>query len=261
MNSATPGKISQRDRRLASLLNWAPWISFLALSLPVPAIFLVLFSMTSSSESAAIYLLLTLVSLGLGSLVGLLMVILLLIYRRRWLRQFRDRLAADGITADELRWFTSELTSAERETLREVANKNPVLADAYSETLASRLTATRIIGRARLEELKVERRINRARSITAADTASLLADLEADHERLKELRGEATVRLAEARAQLQMIEASASRTLNQAEIDLMLQRLTNSQEHLPLSVEMARLEEEALREVDVLARNEMRPDE
>jgi hypothetical protein len=58
-----------------------------------------------------------------------------------------------------------------------------------------------------------------------------------------------------------MIEASASRTLNQVEIDLMLRRLTNSQEHLPLSIEMARLEQEALREDDILVRNEMKLDE
>jgi hypothetical protein len=163
----------------------------------------------------------------------------------------RDRLAADGITADEVAWFSAELTSAEREALREITKQNPLLADAYAETLASRLTATRIIARTKGEQLKVERRINRARTIIGADTTSLLEDLESDHRKLEELKWEATGRLAEAKARLQMIEASASRTLNQTDTDLMLRRLTAAQEHLPLSIEMAKLQQEAVREADL----------
>jgi len=92
--------------------------------------------------------------------------------------------------------------------------------------------------------------MNSARAITGADTASLLKDLEADHERLDKVRMEATARLAEAKARLQTIEASASRALNRSETDLMLRRLSASQEHLPLSIEMAKLEQDALREID-----------
>jgi hypothetical protein len=84
-----------------------------------------------------------------------------------------------------------------------------------------------------------------------ADTTSLLQDLESDHRKLEELKREATGRLAEAKARLQIIEASASRTLNQADTDLMLRRLTSAQEHLPLSIEMAKLQQEALREADL----------
>jgi hypothetical protein len=254
MNRDIPGKLTARDETIAHLLKWIPWLSFFLASLPVPTIFLVLFLAATATDSAAIYFLLCLLSLGVGLFVGLLSVIFLLIYRRRWLSRLRDKLAADGITADEVSWFTPELTSAERDTLREIERQNPLLADAYTETLASRLTATRIIAKARGEQLKIERRINRARAIVGADTTSLLSDLDSDHDKVEELTREAAARLAEAKARLQMIEASASRTLNKTETDSMLRRLSAAQEHFPLAIEMAKLEQEAVQEADFQAR-------
>ncbi len=235
---------------IARLLKWLPWLSFFLLTLPAPVVFLALFLTASATDTAAFYLVFAVLSFGIGALVGLLVVLAFFLYRRRWLARLRDRLAEDGITAGEVRWFRSELTSAERKTLDEVQKQNPLLADAYCETLAARLTASRIIARARGERLKVERRMNRARSLLGADTTSLLNDLQADHQQLEALRSEATSRLAEARARLQMIEAAASRTLNQRETDLMLQRLTASQNHFPLAIEMARLEQQMLKEAE-----------
>ena len=129
------------------------------------------------------------------------------------------------------------------------SKKNPLLADAYCETLAARLTATRIIGRARGETLKIERQINRTRHIQGVDTSLLLSDLISDRQRSDALRKEATVRLAETKARLQTIEAAANRKLSQKETDLMLRRLAASQEHFPLALEMASLEQAALREI------------
>jgi hypothetical protein len=244
------GKSAAADERMTKLLNWAPWLSFLMVSLPVPIVFLVLFLAAGTTETAAIYLLLSFVSLGLGLVVGLLVLFSLLFYRRRWQSRFRDRLASDGITAAEVPWFTSELSSEERKTWRELKQKNLLLADAYCETLAARLTATRIIARARGETLRVERQINRTRSIRGVDTTKLLADLLSDRQRSDELRKEATIRLSETKARLQTIEAAANRSLSQTETDVMLRRLTASQEHFPLALEMASLEEAALREID-----------
>jgi hypothetical protein len=173
-----------------------------------------------------------------------------LFYRRRWHGRLRDRLAADGITAAEVPWFASELSSEERKTWSELKQKNPLLADAYCETLAARLTATRIIGRARGETLRIERQINRTRNIHGVDTSTLLKDLNADRQRSEELCKEATVRLSEARARLQTIEAAANRRLSRSETDLMLRRLAASQEHFPLALEMASLEEESLLEIE-----------
>jgi len=134
-------KLSKRDATLAQLLKVAPWITVIVTSLPGPLLFLFLFLTTSATDSAALYLLLAGLSLAVGFAVGLLIAAILLIYRRRWLAKLRDRLASDGITASEVVWFRSELTSAERAALDEIQRTNPLLADAYMETLASRLAA------------------------------------------------------------------------------------------------------------------------
>ena len=242
------GKISARDEAISRVLTWSPWLAFVLLCLPLPVVFLLLFISATATDSAALYLLLSLSSLGLGIVVGFLAVIILFLYRRSWLRRLRDRLAADGITANEVVWFTTELTTAERQALGEIRSQNPLLADAYLETLASRLTATRIKSRAGQELVRVERRINRARALAGVDTAELLRDLQSDRERYGELKREANLRLTEAKARLQTIEAAASRSLNQSESELMLRRLSASQDQLPLVMEMAKLEQDVLRE-------------
>ncbi|HEV8369168.1 MAG TPA: hypothetical protein VGQ39_14530 [Pyrinomonadaceae bacterium] len=247
-------KLSNREAAIARILKIAPWISILATSLPGPILFIFLFLTTSATDSAAVYLLLAGLSLAVGFSLGLLIAAVLLIYRRRWLSRLRDRLASDGITADEVVWFRSELTSAERAALAEIQKTNPLLADAYLETLASRLTASRIVSRSRREMLLVERRLNRARALSVGDTASLQEDLTADRERLDQLRQQASQHLARARTRLQEIEASATRKLNDEETDLMMQRLGATQDQLPLVLEIAQLERAALKEVQALDR-------
>ena len=111
MLQKTPGKLDAGDERMTQLLSWAPWLSFLMVSLPIPIVFLILFLAAASTEAAAIYFLLSFVSLGFGLVVGLFVLITLLFYRRRWHSRLRDRLAADGITAAEVPWFAAELSS------------------------------------------------------------------------------------------------------------------------------------------------------
>jgi hypothetical protein len=250
MPEITPGKIKARDERIARLLSWTPWLSFVLVTVPLPVFFVLLFLTSVTTDSAAVYLLLSFVSMGVGLVAGLFLLILLLLYRRRWHGRLRDHLAADGITADEVVWFTSELSSEERKIWRELKDKNALLADAYCETLASRLTATRIVAKAREEILRVERQRNRTGNIRGVDTASLLNDLLSDRQRFEELRREATVRLSEAKARLQTIEAAANRSLSKSETDLMLRRLTASQDQFPLALEMASLEQEAMLEIE-----------
>jgi hypothetical protein len=245
-------KLSKTDATMARVLKVAPWVSIIAASLPGPILFLFLFLTTAATDSAAVYLLLAGLSLAVGFSLGLLIAAVLLIYRRRWLSKLRDRLASDGITANEVVWFRSELTSAERSALDEIQQSNPLLADAYLETLASRLTASRMISTARREILRVERRLNRARSLNASDTLSLQEDLTADRERLDQLRQHATQHLARAKARLQEIEATASRKLNEAETELMMQRLGATQDQLPLVLEIAQIERQALKDAQTL---------
>jgi len=232
------------------MLKIAPWLVVLGTTLPAPIIFLLLFLTATATDSAAVFLLLGGTSLAFGFAIGLLIALTFMIYRRKWLARLRDRLASDGITANEVVWFRSELTSAERASLAEIERTNPLLADAYLETLASRLTASRIISRSRSEMLKVERRLNRARSLASADTECLQKELLADHERLAEVRQRANEHLTRAKARLQEIEATASRKLSVAETDVMMQRLGSAQDQLPLVLEIARLEQQALLEAN-----------
>jgi hypothetical protein len=245
-------KLSSKDATIDRVLKIAPWASIIATSLPGPIIFIFLFLTTTATDSAAIYLLLAGLSLAVGFSLGLLIAAVFLIYRRRWLSKLRDRLASDGITANEVAWFRSELTSAERKALSEIEKSHPLLADAYLETLASRLTASRIISRSRREILKVERRLNRARMLGQSESSTLQEDLTADRERLDQLRQHATQHLAKARTRLQEIEATASRHLNDEETDLMMQRLGATQDQLPLVLEIERFERQALKEVKTL---------
>jgi hypothetical protein len=256
MLQKTDGKLNAGDVRIAKILSWTPWLSFFLITIPVPIVFLGFFLAAAATDTAAVYLLLFFVSMGLGLVVGLLVLTLLLLYRRRWNNRLRDRLAADGITATEVPWFEGELSSEERRIWRDLKEKNPLLADAYCQTLANRLTATRIIAKSRGEVLRVERQINRTRNIRGVDTSSLLNDLLSDRLRVDGVRQEATIRLSEAKAQLQAIEAAANRTLSQNETDSMLRRLAASQELPPLALEMADLEREALRELE---RSEQKP--
>ena len=245
------GKLSSKEVTTNRLLKIAPWVAVLAASIPAPLVFLVLFLTATATESAAVYLLLAGLSLTLGFALGLVIAAFLLFYRRRWLSRLRDRLASDGITADEVVWFRSELTSAERASLAEIERSNPLLADAYRETLANRLTASRIISRSKREMLRVERQINRARTLHTAESASLQKELAEDHDRLQQLRQQATDHLAKAKTRLQMIEATSRRKLTEGETDLMMQRLGNAQDQLPLVLEIAKLEQQALLEAKV----------
>ena len=242
------GKLSSKDVATARVLKVAPWLAVLAASFPAPLVFLILFLTAAATESAALYLLLAGLSLTLGFALGVVIAAILLIYRRSWLSKLRDRLASDGITADEVVWFRSELTSAERASLAEIERSNPLLADAYRETLANRLTASRIISRTKREMLRVERQINRARTLRTPESASLQDELAADHEKLQQLRQQATDHLAKAKTRLQTIEATSRRRLTEGETDLMMQRLGSSQDQLPLVLEIAKMEQQALLE-------------
>ena len=249
--SQSKGKLSGKDATTARLLKVAPWLALIATSLPAPLFFLVLFLTTTATDSAAVYLLLAGVSLTLGFAVGVVLAALFLLYRRRWLSKLRDRLASDGITANEVVWFRSELTSAERASLAEIEQSNPLLADAYLETLANRLTASRIMARSKREMLRVERQINRARTLRTPESESLQKELAEDHDRLQQLRQQANDHLTKSKTRLQVIEATARRKLNEGETDLMMQRLGNAQDQLPLVLEMAQLEHQALLEANV----------
>jgi hypothetical protein len=248
--SQSQGKLSTKDATTARVLKLAPWIAVLATSIPAPILFLVLFLSATATDSAAVYLLLAGLSLTLGFALGVVIAAILIMYRRKWLSKLRDRLASDGITANEVVWFRSELTSAERAALKEIQQSNPLLADAYLETLANRLTASRIIARSKRELLRVERRLNRARTLGTPEAKKLQTDLSEDHDRLKHLLNQANEHLDHAKTRLQVIEATASRKYSHGDTDLMMQRLGSAKDQLPLVLEIAELERQMLSETN-----------
>jgi hypothetical protein len=248
--SLSRGKLTSKDEAVAKALRVAPFLALLLSSLPAPVFFLILFLTANATDSAAVYLLLSALTLAFGFAAGLLFALFLIIYKRRWLSRLRDRLAADGITANEVVWFRSELTSAEKASLAEIERSNPLLADAYQETLAARLSASRIIAKARRELLKVERRANRVRTLNAPDTTSLLEEFASDRKDLERIGQNAGDHLVKAKARLQMIEAAVSRSIDQADADLMMRRLNAAQDYLPLVLEMDQLEKQALKEAE-----------
>jgi len=249
-----PGKITAREKRLARIWDTAPWLTLVGVTIAPPAALMVAYLLSGFSP---LFLVLAITSAPFSLIAAMIVALFLLIYRRQWTRKLRDRLASDGITADEVGFFLNELTSGEKRSLRDMEKRQPLLADAYRETLALRLNATRLTASARRNLLQVERRINRARYLNAPDTSVLLDELAGDRARLETLKQEGSSRRAEAEARLQMIEAAASRGASWAETNYMLQRLDEGRKHLPLGLENARAEQQLREEAERELRKEL----
>jgi hypothetical protein len=234
----------------------APWLALLAVTFGPPAALALIYLLTGG---ATVYLLLTISAFPFSLIAAILITVILLFLRRRWAKRVRDRLASDGITADEVDWFLPELTSGEKRALRSMEKQQPLLADAYRETLALRLNATRLAANARRGLLLVERRINRARYLNAPDTAVLMEELNRDRVRLEGLKQEGSSRRAEAEARLQMIEAAASRGASWAETNFMLQRLDEGRRHVPLGLETERARQQIREDSERELRKELAP--
>jgi hypothetical protein len=125
-----------------------------------------------------------------------------------------------------------------------------LLADAYRETLAARVTAARVAANAKREAVAVERRIKETARLGAAGRATLEEDLRGDRERLGRIAAEADERRAQAEARLLMIEAAAGRNASDEETRIALQRLELAEAQVPHSLEQAQLEREARQQVE-----------
>lgn len=237
------GKLTEKDRRAQRVWTLAPWLALVLITVFPPAVLGILAFLLGGAPMWV----LAVAAIPFSLIAAIITTIVLLAMRRNWVKRVRERLASDGITADEIDWFRSELSSGEKRALTSMEEKQPLLADAYRETLALRLNATRLAGNARRELLLVQRRISRARYLNAPDTAVLMEELNRDRTRLEQLKQEGSSRRAEAEARLQMIEAAASRGASWAETNFMLQRLDEGRKSLPLGLETER-ERQLLRE-------------
>jgi hypothetical protein len=227
--------LSKSEIRWAGFLRVAPGLAFFLVALPLPIVFFALSLFLPA-----------LLSLGVGAVAGLITTIVLLVYRSRWTKKIRQRLAADGIKTSELDWFIHELTTPERKALKAMDAKDPLLADAYRETLAMRLTATHVVTRTKKDLRQVDQRLGKLSYIKETDTSALRRELNADKERLTQALRAGEEHQANAKLRLQTIEAALQRGINWEETSRALQRLSVSSAQLPLALEAARLEQEAL---------------
>ncbi len=66
MTQPANGKLTNKDKRVTKLLRLLPWLTLLVTLVPLPLGFFLMFLAAATSESAAVYLFLVGVSLGLG---------------------------------------------------------------------------------------------------------------------------------------------------------------------------------------------------
>lgn len=168
---------------------------------------------------------------------------------QNWLKDVRERMAIDGIKAEEVEWFKNELTTAEKKALKEVEARDLLLADAYRDTLASRLTASRIIKTSRHELLLSKRRQNKLKYLNSENNKEFQEDVKRDIKKMSEIKAEAEQMKIEAESRLQMIEAAASRG-GTADAELALKKLSARANELPLALEAAKMQENIRREVE-----------
>lgn len=219
-------------------------------ALPAAITLLLLLLAPLAPPSAVVVFFFGAIVTAVGLLIGLSITGVLLHKRGRWVVEMRERIAADGIRAEEIGWFTHELRSAEKRALRAVESRDLLLGDAYRETLASRLTATRILKSSKRELSLARKREGKLRQLRSERRDEFLAEIGRDIEKVSGIRDEAAAMLAEAEARLQMIEAAATRGGRLADNELALKKLSARTAQLPLALESARLSDEIRLELE-----------
>lgn len=246
--------VSKRDLARGRNLKIAAVASPLVLSAVPGAIFLFLmFLFGSTPPLAATFFFLGLILAIVGFVVGLGFTAFFAYRHSNWTKEMRERIAADGIKAEELDWFRNELKANEKRVLKEMQRGDPMLEDAYRETLASRLTASRIVRSSNRELMQAKRRQSKLRQLKRlnAETAKRFdAEIDRDLEKIGAINDEAKQMLAEAESRLQMIEAAAVRGSNIADSELALKKLSARASALPLALEQAKMAEEIKKELE-----------
>jgi hypothetical protein len=250
-------EVTRKDLVKDKALKVGAWMTPILLAILPALFFFILFVLFGSTPPAAItYFSLTIISLIVGFFLGLIISGILLYYRQRWLMQIRELIAVDGIKTEEVHWFQNELTTAEKKALKEIESQNRLLADAYRETLASRLTATRIAKSTKKELLLVQKRQNKLKYLKTEAAKELQEQLQGDREKLEEIKRESDQMHMEAETRLQMIEAASRRGVNMADTELALKRLSARSAELPLALEALKMEEEIRKELESASENE-----
>lgn len=243
--------ISPRELARGRNLKAAAFLSPVVLTIPVLILtFILVFFLAASPPVAATMLFLGLVATVIGLFAGLALSGVFSYRYSNWKDSMRERMAADGIKAEEVGWFKKELRPSEKRALRDISASDEVLADAYRETLASRLTASRIIRSSKKELLLTQRRQQKLRQLKTERSKEFQLQIQKDVEKLSGINTDAKQMLIEAESRLQMIEAAAMRGGNLAGSEVALKKLAARASELPLAVEAALLHQEAVAEVE-----------
>jgi hypothetical protein len=246
--------ISKRDLARGRNLKIGAVAAPLVLAGVPKVIFLLLMFLFGSTPPIAATLFFIGLMLALvGFIVGLVLSGVFIYRHINWTKEMRERIAADGIKAEEIDWFKNELNANEKRMLREMRRADPLLEDAYRETLASRLTATRIVGSSRKELMLAKRRqlkLKQLKRLNSESAEQFNAEIERDLKKIESINDEAKQMLAEAESRLQMIEAASVRGSKLADSELALKKLSSRAAELPLALEEAKMAEEIRRELD-----------
>lgn len=250
-NLPTKYDITKRELARGRNLKYAAIASPILLTV-IPAVITgVLFVLFGATPPvAASILFLGLIITAIGFLKGLVLTGIFAYKYSNWTAEMRERIAADGIKAEEIDWFTNELKSNEKRKLKELERGDLLLADAYRETLASRLTATRIIKSSRRELQSAKRRESRLKVLKSSNAEKFVNEISNDLKKLTEINTEAQEMLVEAESRLQMIEAAAVRGSDVANSELALKKLSARSSQLPLALEEAKMTEDIRKELE-----------
>lgn len=249
--------VSKKDLAKGRNLKVAAIAAPLGLAAVPAVVFSALFVLFGTTPPvAATFLFLGMIVTAFMFFAGLVVSGVLVSRRSKWMREMRERIAADGIRAEEIDWFRNELRSNEKKALKSIEASDVLLGDAYRETLASRLTATRIIRTTRREMNATRQRMSRIKRLNSETSEKYAKQIESDGERIASINAEAKQMLAEAETRLQMIEAAASRGGHLADSELALKKLSARTERLPLALQEARIAEEILAELESADEND-----
>ena len=246
MRDITPSDIA-KSRKLKIGAIAAP---VLLTVIPAVVTFILLLLAASGPPAAAVILFVGIIATVIGLLAGIVIAAILAHKSSVWTKELRERIAANGIKAEEIGWFRHELKSREKRALKAIEASDLLLADAYRETLASRLTATRIVKSSKRELLLTRKRQNSLKQLKSSRADEFQTEIAKDIGKISKINDEAKAMLSEAEARLQMIEAAASRGGSLADSALALKKLSARTAELPLALESAKMAEEIRLELE-----------
>lgn len=243
--------VTKQDLAKGRNLLIGAWTAPLVLS-AAPAIlfFVLMFIFGSTPPVAVIFFFLAIVTGVSGLATGLGISGFLAYKRSDWKGAMRERIAADGIRAEEIEWFRHELRSNERRSLAEISSRDLLLADAYRDTLATRLTATRIIKSSKRELQLMQRRQNKLKNLKTESSTEFQATLAKDISKIESINSDARLMLAEAETRLQMIEVATVRGSAVADSEFVLKKLSARAAELPLALAEAKMADEIRAELE-----------